>query len=949
MTAPWPPPPCAYNQNGKASPVVPGSPQTPLTPPAGLLNAFAGAALQTGTRIGSTVPPDQDDAVARAKESFRRSGSLIINRDAWQENNAEEEKFGKTSSGHSSASGDSSVDNFQNAVTKRLSCSWNGGGGGDSTMFSITGSADSENHHQSTENQQALLIRQLSRQVWTDPLPTELLRDGGWLTRVCCAFFKDLETHFRIDFFIKSLDPQNAGIATAFLVAAAIIAIVNGVNRWGPVHYLVYVLCFLLTVGWWSLYFLQLRLGRKHEHADLHVRLMNFIACTFFAIMGCWLCLSNRQLEKLGLLNDVDESLEAGEELNLLRLSISMFAFSTIFQPDLFFLLVFVNMSPVAYIILGFSLVDDLSSEALQVVERAIYLFFAGIICFIAARGKAIEMRKRYVDSRLNKTRDQWKATEIKSLKKELNRTRRPSIIEMLMNREHQKRLETLRSKIENVVMRRQIQSLHENLVREYANVSCNMVHDPLKSIEYLTDGLDVLRKKSEAESNRLGELMAETYDVWASLPDWRTVENVPSFDKRRAQDKEKPHQLNLCSWWGEDGRTCTWDPSNTWIPELQNGCGLVEDRIRWFTQRAAWARCNFETIFSNVVKAFNDAEEANDLGLDPQNILRKWNHEHPNHPLYEFPFPKDASLCQEGFSMAERVKVGGDYLVHGRHAALQIGPVKDVARAGAKVEEFLKRDDLEQYPDLKRCPEKYICDWLRGRVIFAHPLQLTLFFWYLKSENTNENFEVIACKNKLKERPETDTSVSFQLLVSMGSRGESHVAELQLLLDNFLVAKDLEHKYYEFRRAEKLSEILMPVFPPEPKKSKKRKSRPSAKDYASNVTNVSNADGGSNADGVSSEEGSGIEKYMSCESMPSLPSLNVQPCGSGVGESRQGSRRGSVDTLELLNLHRRGSVNESRRGSVCESRRGSVTESMLGFIQEGAKESKDSMSSLSV
>jgi hypothetical protein len=38
-------------------------------------------------------------------------------------------------------------------------------------------------------------------------------------------------------------------------------------------------------------------------------------------------------------------------------------------------------------------------------------------------------------------------------------------------------------------------------------------------------------------------------------------------------------------------------------------------------------------------------------------------------------------------------------------------------------------------------------------------------------------------------------------------------VGELQLLLENFVLAKDLEHKYYEIRRATNIKAMLSPIF----------------------------------------------------------------------------------------------------------------------------------------
>lgn len=159
------------------------------------------------------------------------------------------------------------------------------------------------------------------------------------------------------------------------------------------------------------------------------------------------------------------------------------------------------------------------------------------------------------------------------------------------------------------------------------------------------------------------------------------------------------------------------------------------------------------------------------------------------------------------------------EYLRCGRNAALQIGPNKERPRARAKLAELEQRGrtDPEAYPDKDK--EVYICDWLRARVVFANPTALAVFFWYLMAKG-EENFslKVLSVKNKLRFRPgdgpEGDTSASIQINVSLNSQGEPHVAEIQLVLENMILAKDLEHKYYEFKRAARLTDILKPVFP---------------------------------------------------------------------------------------------------------------------------------------
>lgn len=115
----------------------------------------------------------------------------------------------------------------------------------------------------------------------------------------------------------------------------------------------------------------------------------------------------------------------------------------------------------------------------------------------------------------------------------------------------------------------------------------------------------------------------------------------------------------------------------------------------------------------------------------------------------------------------------------------------------------------MSKYPE-QDVKEKYVCDWLRARVIFANPMAMAIFFWYLNFKQPK--LKVCVAKNKLLSRPEGDTSCNIHLNVRFDVQGEEHTAEIQLLLETFVIAKDLEHKYYEFRRATRLVEILEPV-----------------------------------------------------------------------------------------------------------------------------------------
>lgn len=147
---------------------------------------------------------------------------------------------------------------------------------------------------------------------------------------------------------------------------------------------------------------------------------------------------------------------------------------------------------------------------------------------------------------------------------------------------------------------------------------------------------------------------------------------------------------------------------------------------------------------------------------------------------------------------------------VYGPYAALGIGPWKDAGRAKSKVEEMLEDP---KYPD-KDTPEKYLSDNLRGRIVFNSPQPLVLFFWYLMYNIPD--IEVVRVKNKMKNK-KMATAADIHINVRVKPHEfEDELAicgELQLLLEHFVLAKDLEHKYYEIRRAETVRALWAPIF----------------------------------------------------------------------------------------------------------------------------------------
>merc|ERR1719487_525846 len=71
--------------------------------------------------------------------------------------------------------------------------------------------------------------------------------------------------------------------------------------------------------------------------------------------------------------------------------------------------------------------------------------------------------------------------------------------------------------------------------------------------------------------------------------------------------------------------------------------------------------------------------------------------------------------------------------------------------------------------------------------------------------------------KNKLLKSPKEEAARTVHINVCFGVQGEQHTGEIQLILEDFLIALDLNHKYYEFQRASQFSEVLLPIFNAQP------------------------------------------------------------------------------------------------------------------------------------
>ncbi|CAD7925567.1 unnamed protein product [Amoebophrya sp. A120] len=420
------------------------------------------------------------------------------------------------------------------------------------------------------------------------------------------------------------------------------------------------------------------------------------------------------------------------------------------------------------------------------------------------------------------------------------------------------KRLAALRDSIDNVVQRKAIAELHASLVQRYfvlcstntlpmsvdadgnfqarlpaprlsaAVVGSNSKNKAgggqgqqqeqrpleregmLQLLEELESGFSLLKQAAAAESDRLKRLLQVAYDNYSQQVGWESLVRIPNYTWPGNPTAAQPDGP---VWWQQDAE---------WIQmfhDRTNGAKTgFAARLSWYKAQAAWARAYFVTKLSEAVTNFSLANTPGKLQMSASFCQSSWNARFAREGgdvLEREPFNNDRSWTQT--ELSDNVKMISDTLFTSV-AALGVGPPKDAARAGAKIEEILSEKDAEKFPDRDWCPERYMSDYLRARVVFATPAAVTGFFWYLLLYFPG--LDVIRVKNKMKKRDMvTAADIHLNLRIPVPPfTGEKlyHIAELQLLLENFVLVRDLEHRYYEIKRANKFVELLAPVFPEE-------------------------------------------------------------------------------------------------------------------------------------
>lgn len=616
----------------------------------------------------------------------------------------------------------------------------------------------------------------------TYELPEEFRMHGGFWGRICPEFIPQLEEAYEASLanhlrFSSRLELY--AVYTMYmlsLIARIILDSSLGELVFEPDN--AHALVVIILLSTWLMIF------KMFFNPILRAKMLRWISTLLVTYVIVWQCVSPMEGEVNGL-----------SRIIKMQLILVCWASLPALVP-LKTLLFYTHAAPILWGTM-FTLTHPDNNPA-YVLHHCFYFYACNLLLFMGSRRRSMEIRLEYLKDRMNQQLETHDQVKIKRLATQMEKMK--EIMESDMDVSSQKnKLNELKANLENPEIKKNIQRKHQALIEAYIALSKGQSPDSeIARLEKLSSDFEDLKSFSEAESRRLANIMEDLYANFAQLPEWRSVTTCPAFEmyeRLPEYPKEKICQTSACGWW-------RWDH----VPPIADRVGLEMDHLNWYSYRALWARSTFQTILKDAVQMFNQASCPEDLGLDALDVMDTWNRKHPDKKIEHLPFTPDEPLNVEGLTMSSAM--ASDYVEHGQHAGLQIGPNKLLQRVRAKVEEY-ETEEPDKYPSQDNLA-KYVCDWLRGRVIFANPLAMSVFFWYLQFRVPK--FKVLLCKNKLLKPPKGDTSCNIHLNVRFKVQGEEHTAEIQLLLENFLIAKDLEHKYYEFRRATRLSELLAPV-----------------------------------------------------------------------------------------------------------------------------------------
>merc|ERR1712216_503526 len=138
-------------------------------------------------------------------------------------------------------------------------------------------------------------------------------------------------------------------------------------------------------------------------------------------------------------------------------------------------------------------------------------------------------------------------------------------------------------------------------------------------------------------------------------------------------------------------------------------------------------------------------------------------------------------------------------------------------ARVEAKAK-ILRTELSSEHSHVEEPAERYVLDVLRATCSFEDPFALRLFY-----EALCRVFTVIRVKNKYCEPPSAETgSPSVLLNVGIPTPSGMLIAEVQLILQAYLVAKTVQHRSYEALRAASIFDLLLTPLYKEPWRKEK-------------------------------------------------------------------------------------------------------------------------------
>lgn len=270
---------------------------------------------------------------------------------------------------------------------------------------------------------------------------------------------------------------------------------------------------------------------------------------------------------------------------------------------------------------------------------------------------------------------------------------------------------------------------------------------------------------------------LGDVHRHYAQDPDrWGLVCGIPSV-----RANEHPAQpLCPASWPSEDGRTLE--------PLLLQGDVEAASRsyCRFQAAMAAWTLPTLKDVVERLAKDFNS--------LAANEIVDK----------YELPdLLRSHELDPNKYYLVEDAKND----VQGGVACVRVGPLKQAARAEAKVRSLREELGGELATGAVAEPlARYVLDFMRATVCFEDPFAMRLFF-----EALQRVCRVVRVKNKYDAAGPTAESGNPSILINVGIKtpyGEC-IGEVQLILQAYLVAKQVQHKSYEAMRASSVWELL--------------------------------------------------------------------------------------------------------------------------------------------